>query len=212
MKKIPKIGLAACFFDCWSWTNCSMYYMCQIPVDCWLSLTYPLLLSQQILWENCLNEDMGNDCLVSVDGTDFWIQEYSRRFYTKKFRSSGLQHEVAVSIVNGSIVWINGPYECDLWPEIKIFWDSFLSFLDQNECAEADDGYIGEAPQYVKSPKSFTNPSEGLQMQQRVCSRHETVNNRFKQWSYLSQKFCHDIIKHAEVFSGCCSDHWAIHS
>ena len=52
----------------------------------------------------------------------------------------------------------------------------------------------------MKVPKSLTNPSEGLQMQQRVCSCHETVNKQFKQWGCLSQKFCHNIIKHAEVF------------
>ena len=150
--------------------------MSQIPVDYCLSLTYPLLLSKQILWENQLNGDVGNDCLVSVDGTGFQIQEYGRKVCSHKFRSSGLQYEVAVSIVNGSLVCINGPYECGLWPDIKIFQDSFLSFLGQNELAEADDGYIGEAPQYVKCPNSFTNPSEGLQMQQRVCSCHETVN------------------------------------
>ena len=95
--------------------------MSQIPVDCCLSLTYPLLFSQQILWENCLNGDIGNDCLVSVDGTNFQIQEYGRKFYSHKFRSSGLQYEITDSIVNGSIVWINGPYECGLWPDIKIF-------------------------------------------------------------------------------------------
>ena len=75
-----------------------------------------------------------------------------------------------------------------------------MSFLGQNVHAEADDGYVGEDPQYVKCPKSFTKPSEGLQMQQRVLSCHETVNKQFKHWGCLSQKFCHAIIKHTEVF------------
>ena len=58
----------------------------------------------------------------------------------------------------------------------KDFLRFYFNFFGQNERAEVDDGYIGEAPQYVQCPKSFTIPSEGLQMQQRVHSLHETVN------------------------------------
>ena len=71
-------------------TGCSKYHMSQILIDCCLSLTYPLLLSRQILWENYLDRDIGNDCLVSVDVTVLQIQEYGRKFDSHKFRSSGL--------------------------------------------------------------------------------------------------------------------------
>jgi hypothetical protein len=44
-----------------------------------------------------------------------------------------------------------------------------MSHLDaEGERVEADDGYIGEAPQYVKCPKCFANPNETEHMQQRV--------------------------------------------
>ena len=37
-------------------------------------------------------------------------------------------------------------------------------------------------------------------MQQRVRNRQESVNNRFKMWGILKQKYRHEIIEHAEVF------------
>jgi hypothetical protein len=75
-----------------------------------------------------------------------------------------------------------------------------MSHLDEGERVEADDGYIGEAPQHVKCPKSFTNPEETLFMQDRVRSRQETVNKRFKHFEALNKIFSHDISLHADVF------------
>jgi hypothetical protein len=97
-------------------------------------------------------------------------------------------------------VWINGPYECGKWPDISIFHDSLLSHLAPNEHVEADDGYIGEHPQYVKCPKGFTNQEELEYMQQRVRNRQESVNNRFKFWGILWQLYRHELTLHGEVF------------
>ncbi len=65
---------------------------------------------------------------------------------------------------------------------------------------EADNGYIGEAPQRVKCPGSAANPTENQAMQSRVRSRHETLNGRIKNWEILKQVFRHDILKHGNVF------------
>jgi hypothetical protein len=147
-----------------------------------------------------LEGDAGNDCLVTVDGTDFHIPEYGPTFFSHKFKSSGLRYEVGVSILNGKVVWTNGPYECGKWNDITIFRNAMLSMLGPNEQAEADDGYVGESPLHIKCPKCFTNPKEKLAMQGQVRSRHETVNKRFKQWGCLLQRFRHEITRHAEVF------------
>jgi hypothetical protein len=101
------------------------------------------------------------------------------------------------------MVWINGPYEAGLWNDIKIFRDALLSMLSPNERVEADDGYVGEAPRYVKCPKSFTNPPETEAMQQRVRNRQETVNKRFKQWGVLKQVYRQkdNIASHGDCFA-----------
>ena len=111
-----------------------------------------------------------------------------------------MRYEVCLCILTGDIVWINGPYNAGRWPDINIFRDSLLSHLGENERVEADDGYIGEAPQYVKCPKSFVNPTETEFMQQRCRNRQETVNKRFKQWGILKQRYRHDIVAHGEAF------------
>lgn len=137
---------------------------------------------------------------MSCDGTDFRVAEQGRPFYSFKFKKSGLRYEVCLCILTGHIVWINGPYECGLWPDISIFRNSLLSCLGPNKRVEADDGYIGEAPVYVKCPKSFTNPEETKWMQTRVRSRQETVNKRFKNWGILKQVFRGEIPKHGDAF------------
>ena len=102
--------------------------------------------------------------------------------------------------MTGDIVWINGPYECGIWNDIKIFRDALLSNLEVNERVEADDGYIGEHPRYVKCPRGFANLEETEYMQQRVRNGQETVNKRFKDWGALRQIWRHSIPLHGDVF------------
>ncbi len=40
-------------------------------------------------------------------------------------------------------------------------------------------------------------------MQGMVRARHETLNRRLKKWGILSQVYCHDIMRHGEVFWVC---------
>jgi hypothetical protein len=78
-----------------------------------------------------------------------------------------------------------------------------MGWLDENEHVEADDGYVGEAPKYIKCPMSFTNDERKSAIQSRVRSRHETINKRLKQWGCLRQQFRrHDIAKHSFCFLG----------
>ena len=115
-----------------------------------------------------LQKDKGNDCLTTCDGTDFWIAEQGKAFYSHKFKKSGPRYELCLCVLTGDIVWVNGPYECGLWPDISIFQDSLLSHLEPNKHVEVDDGYIGEQPRYIKCPKGFANLHEAEHMQQHV--------------------------------------------
>jgi hypothetical protein len=55
--------------------------------------------------------------------------------------------------------------------------------LDEHERVEADNEYIGEAPQKVKCPGCPSNLTENQAMQNRVQSRHESLNERLKNWA-----------------------------
>ena len=99
--------------------------MTQVQDELSSTFNYPI----QIIWDNKMKKDIGNGCLVSVDGTDFHIPQHGWKFYSHKFKKSGLRYEVALCIMTGDIVWINGPYEPGIWPDIKIFRDSLMSHL-----------------------------------------------------------------------------------
>jgi len=107
--------------------------------------------------------DVGNDCLLSVDGTDFRIElGYSKPFWSYKFKKSGLRYEVWLCILTGDICWWSGPY--------------------------------------AKCPGVLWADPNTAEMQQRVRSRQETVNERFKNWAILSTPYRHNLLEHQTVF------------
>jgi hypothetical protein len=66
--------------------------------------------------------DVGNDCLLSGDGTDFQIaMGYSKPFWSYKFKKSGLWYEVGLCILTGDICWWSGPYAPGKWNDLTIF-------------------------------------------------------------------------------------------
>ncbi len=75
----------------------------------------------QIRFKDRKKRDVGNDCLLSVDGTDFCIaMGWSKSFYSFKFKRSGLQYEVGLCIKTGDICWWSGPYAPRMWNDLSI--------------------------------------------------------------------------------------------
>jgi len=149
--------------------------------------------------------DIGNDCLMSIDGTDFRIPQTGAAIRGNAFAShkyagkSALRYEIGVSILGGDLVWIQGPYPAGSFNDVKIFNKVLRHWLEPGERVEADNGYVGCADK-VKCPDNPCNPPANERMQARVRSRHETINGRFKTWGILSQVYRHDIRRHGEVF------------
>ena len=164
-------------------------------------------MDTQIDWEKRKKGDIGNDCLVSVDCTDCPIEEphpfetnWSKRWYSHKFKGAALRYEVAISIVGGDVVWVNGPFPPGLFNDVDIFKQGLATFLERNERVEADGGYVGADPTYVKSKYGLTHSFSGRDKRSEVRARHETVNSRFKFWNSLSTKSRHSILKHGSIF------------
>jgi hypothetical protein len=163
-----------------------------------------LLLSFQIIFEDRFKGDKGNDCLMTVDCTDFRVAEQGKKFYSFKYKKSGVRYEICLCILTGDIVWINGPFECGMWNDIMIFRSALMTELSANERVEADDGYIGEHPRHIKCPRGIANLEETEFMQQRVRNRQESINKRFKDWGALRQIWRHAIPRHGETFRVIC--------
>ena len=163
-----------------------------------------LIVFLQVKWKNRYHGDVQNDCLVSVDGTDFQIPFLGRKFHSHKYKfGSALRYKVAVCILSGVLVWINGPYEPGIWNDISIFRHALLTELDDGERVEADNGYRGELPMYVKCPKSIANHAAIEAAAAFVRRQQKMINKRFKQWGILKQVFRGDITQHGQVFRVC---------
>ena len=114
--------------------------------------------------------------MMTVDGVDCHLQEpypFSREWCSHKFHSSGLRYEISLSIFTGTIVWINGPYPCGSYPDVKIFRDELKGNLIDSENVLADKGY--------KDHKCVLWDSKlGKRNSSLLPARHETINGRFK--------------------------------
>jgi hypothetical protein len=106
-----------------------------------------------------------------------------------------------VDIIDGNLVWLEGPFSAGKFSDIIIFRHTLIHHLDPLEQVVADDGYVGEAPGKVKCPCTRIELSDARAMLSNVRSRHETLNGRFKFWEILKQPFRHDIVmQHGTVF------------
>lgn len=104
---------------------------------------------------------------------------------------------MAISIQEGDIVWINGPFPCGEWPDLRIARESLIHALDQGEFYLADSGYF-DGNNWSVTPNGLNNMEQ--RQQSLVRARHETLNRRFKQFRALSQRFRHDLKRHRVVF------------
>ena len=162
----------------------------------------------QILIDNRFKGDRGNDCLLSLDCVDHEIQEpypyereWSKRWYSHKFKGPGLRYEVALNIITGDIFWINGPFPSGAINDWMIFKSKgLLDNLLKYERVEADNGYTTGDPEFCKTPAGIHHPQERRAYRNRVMGRQEMVNKRNKQWRILDKVFRHPIEKHQIVF------------
>lgn len=152
-----------------------------------------------------MKHDNGSHAKISVDGTDFRIcnvKPFWTGWYSHKFKGPGLRYEVAVAIQSSNIVWTYGPFPCGRFPDITIFRRKLNGLLRRTgESCEADKGYRGER-------ETVQLPDEGItiggqtqkKLKQRIRSRHETVNARFKSFGCLSQRYRHKLRDHCFCF------------
>jgi hypothetical protein len=166
-----------------------------------------LLFCLKIEWENRNQPGIERrwDCRVSVDGTDCRILDprvpsFSPRWFGHKFKSAGVRYEVDVCIRSGWIVWINGPFPCGEWNDVKIAKSALIHELDEGELFVADKGYQ-TAMCYSITPNDLVFASqEQKDRHELIRARHEAINRRLKQWRILSSLFRHGFTKHGTAF------------
>ena len=134
---------------------------------------------------------------VSVDATDCKIREpspFSPKWYSHKHRGAGLRYEIAISISTSYIVWVNGPFPCGSFPDLRIFRRNLKSILENDEQVIADRGYPDKM---FVLPEHFSLP--GCSLFNCMC-RHEGVNKRIKQFEVVNSTFRYNISTHGLCF------------
>ena len=145
-------------------------------------------------------DDNGSICLVTVDGTDCPIPEpspFSRKWYSHKFHGPGVRYEVGVCIQTGWIVWVNGPFPCGEWPDLKICNQWLVYELGPGEKYLADRGYAGGWRS--ETPNGLNDYDQRIKEAARA--RNESVNGLLKTFKILDTPFrSPDLAKHYSVF------------
>ena len=130
---------------------------------------------------------------------DFAIREpsyFEPGWYSHKFKGAGLRYEMGVCIQTGWIVWMNGPYPCGAWSDLKIFNFKLKHMLDEDENAVADGGYKNGGNK-VATPGGVHTINE--RMKGKARARHENVNGRLKMFAICNTKFRHSLTMHHDV-------------
>ena len=92
-----------------------------------LTVAVPLIAILQINFESRLGApDMGNDCLMTINGTDIRILQKGAARKENAFGSfkyhgkSALCSELRVDIIAGNLVWVSGPYPTGKYTDVAI--------------------------------------------------------------------------------------------
>ena len=145
----------------------------------------------------------------SLDGTDFQCTEkedfpVNKRWYSHKFNGPGLRYEIALSIKKGDIVWAYGGVRCGEYNDLSLARLRYIHKVDDNEKTIADSGYTDGAF-FVNAPtRNVYNPSIHWHYAlKRIMSRHESVNERLKNYSVLREVYRRPIEEHPKIFMAC---------
>ena len=180
-----------------------------------ISLLYSEVIEWPEWWGNPDNPGGGEtQFIITVDGTHCPIEEPAlddfneqRKYCSHKFKSAGLDYEVALSIFEQKCVWVAGPYPAGK-NDITIFRHGLKQkMLDARAAsgvqyrALADKGYRGEAE--LISISTSQDTTEVRTFKGRALSRQETFNTRLKYFDCLDERFRHGIEKHSHCFYAC---------
>ena len=107
--------------------------------------------------------------------------------------------------MTGDIVHLDGPHPPGDWNDLMTFRTHLKDKLDDGERVIADDGYKAEDPYCVVAPGGLRAGDNKQKKKARglVGGRHETINERVKQFKVLTDRFRHDIGKHGDCFRAC---------
>ena len=174
------------------------------------------LKDEKIVWPEAWNEPFSDDgdaseiFIISVDGVHCQVNEpmhpkypKNHKMYSHKFKKAGLNYEVAVSLWENKVVWINGPFQASA-NDLNIFQspNGLKEKIPEGRLGVADAGYRGQVGKLSLSTTMDTE--EVRRFKSRAKARQESFNSRLKQFKCLDNRFRHKLLKHKICFEAVC--------
>jgi hypothetical protein len=179
--------------DVVSITCCSLFLTLLLALTAfWYCFT-----SLQVQWRFRKAVNSTANVYVTVDGTDFRIQEprpFSKSWFSHKYNGPGVRYEVGICIKTGWIVWVNGPFKCGDCPDHVIvdLPGGLHDSLDHGERYIADKIYKSSL---AINPYDSSCDYEKIYMG--LCrGRHETLNRLFKTFQVIGNVFHRHVAMH----------------
>eukprot|EP00977_Amphora_coffeiformis_P003568 scaffold697_cov104-Amphora_coffeaeformis.AAC.2 len=159
--------------------NCNFVaLLCDKTFAKWRNLVLTAIYSLEVIdFDNRFNSDNGSLCKISVDGTNFQIQEptpFNRKWFSEKYNGPALRYEIGICIQTGWIVWVNGPFPGGSWPDQRIAKEFLFHNLQNGEEVLADRGYSGH---FVHKPGQHWQIPGMERQKATVRARHEVINS-----------------------------------
>jgi len=168
------------------------------------------LKGQKITWPD---DNYGDDILImSVDGTHCWIHEPDHplfsiddKFYSHKYNKSGVNYELAVSLKESKLIWMNGPFKAGK-SDMKVFREHGLrdKLRQLKKVAIADGGYHAKEDFDVVSLPNSQDLPLVKKFKRRAQRRQEVFNNKTKVFHCLQHRFRHTCDRFANCFEAVC--------
>jgi hypothetical protein len=138
--------------------------------------------------------------LFSVDGTHCRCGDPGDpKYYSHKFHGAAFNYELALSIHEDALVWINGPTKAGEGPDIAVLRQGgLLEKIPAGKRGIGDNGYRGEK-HFISTPNPYDD-KKVKEFKRRAQARHESFNGRLKTFKCLDTRFRHGIEKHKISF------------
>jgi DDE superfamily endonuclease len=148
--------------------------------------------------------------IATVDGIHCRINEprhpvYSKnpKFYSHKFHEAALNYELAVSVTESRLLWVNGPFPAAVG-DLTVFRRDLKAKVPPGGKLIGDKGYRGEDVRHIISTPRSSDPRELRKFKSRARSRHERFNGMVKSFDCIAERFRHGIHCHKIVFEAVC--------
>ena len=142
---------------------------------------------------------------VTVDGVHFHIKEPTHSeykidtgYFSHKHGGAGVDYEIAISIFEPRVLWINGPYPSGIGDR-EIFKNRLRAMIPRGHIALMDRGYRGGGK--CVSTVNGLDSDELNEFKTRALARHENFNSRLKRYAILRERFRCQHNKHGVVFT-----------